>query len=906
VFTFGLIISIGLYINARDREDALLRVEFNEHARLSVDAIQHGLQPSLAVIESLHGLFLTHDLVSEITFHTFASGLIQLHPELQALEWAPRVRDVQRATFEASTRAHSSASHTIRELIGGQLQRAQRRPEYVPVQYVEPTAGNEAAIGYDLASDVTRHSALVQARDTGHMATTAGVTLVQESAKQAGVLVVRPVYHPGFDDTPQQRERALRGYTIGVLRIGALVESRLRPLGELGVDLAIYDQPSPQGHQALLYRTPTSASLPLTDPNTPGAFSWRDTITLPHREWTVVAQPSRAFYAAHTNTYPWNVLLTGTALTLLAMLYVRGILTRTSKIEALMAEQAKAQERLRLSASVLRASGQGMMITTKALDIVEINPAFVETTGYSRAEALGRSPSMLKSGRHDVAFYQEMWHTLLRTGGWQGEIWNRRKDGQIYPEWLSIVAIIDHTGQTTHYAGIFSDVSSQQHIQERLHSLTYYDVLTGLPNRTLFRDRLENTMAVARREKTLVALYFLDLDRFKDINDTLGHSAGDELLKLVTERLERILRQSDTIARLGGDEFTLVTPISASPDAAGIIAEKLIGCFTRPFVLDGQELFITTSIGISLFPKDGDDQETLLQKADTAMYRAKDAGRNLYHFYEHAMSVRFQDRLDLESALRHALSRDEFRLLYQPKLDLRTGYISGVEALIRWQHPQRGLISPGTFLPVAEDSGLMAEIGQWVLREATQQARRWQLAGIKVQVSVNLSAQQITPDLVEQVHAIISAAQLPAHYLELEITESLMMGDVALSIEIISALSKMGIQISVDDFGTGYSSLSYLKRYSVAKLKIDKSFIDDVTTDEGDAQIATTIIAMAHNLKLIVIAEGVETQAQLDFLSAQGCDQVQGYLMHRPLPADEISAILARNPVAACITPPAS
>jgi diguanylate cyclase (GGDEF)-like protein/PAS domain S-box-containing protein len=625
------------------------------------------------------------------------------------------------------------------------------------------------------------------------------------------------------------------------------------------------------------------------------------TIDLPNRKSSVQARANPESW--NTPEAPWFILFGGIFCTGLCAFVV---FSRASRIEHRLSDQAAAQGRHRLSTSVLDATNQGVMITNANLIIVEVNPAFEHTTGYSRSEAIGQTPALLSSGRHDRAFYKKMWTALHETGGWQGEVWNRRKDGKIYPEWLSIVSVRNEASELTHYAGLFSDISTQVHIRQRLHTLAYYDALTGLPNRALFQDRLNNTLAIARREQSLVALFFLDLDRFKTINDTLGHSTGDALLKQVTARLQKLLRESDTIARLGGDEFTLVTRVSTNPDAVGVIAEKIVACFVEPFEINDHELFITTSIGISLFPKDGADQETLRQNADIAMYRAKAAGRNTYQFYQQAMNARFQDRLELETALRRALDRAEFRLVYQPKHDLRTGQIVGAEALIRWQHPQRGLISPATFIPVAEESGLMGKIGEWVLREACQQAQQWRRDGTEIQISVNLSAQQIKPSLVTLVNEVISAAQLPPQCLELEITESAMMGDVELSIGIISALSDLGVEFSVDDFGTGYSSLSYLKRFSITKLKIDKSFIDDVTTDEGDAQIATTIIAMAHNLNLTVIAEGVETQAQLDFLRAQGCDQAQGYLLHRPLPPEALSQVLAQQATRPCDHRPVS
>jgi diguanylate cyclase (GGDEF)-like protein/PAS domain S-box-containing protein len=894
---FGVSVALSLYLYSWVQRvgQAQAHARLEERAQLSVHAIQYGIEHSVTAIGSLHELFVTHPnaanaALSEGTFAAFAHGLRQRHPELRALEWIPRVTHAERGPFERAARAAADPNFSITQRgPTGAIEPAAQRAEYFPVRFVEPRTGNQAAIGFDLASDPLRRSALIRARDRGEMVTTEGIHLVQDAGDQTGFLMLQPVYAHGRPQTPQARRTHLLGYVLGVFHVDDLIRSRLASINSQGLMFRIDEASGPSEPARRLYETHPGVDHSTTEPIS------RTALTLPNRHWWLEARAHKLHHEISHSAHPWIVLSVGLLFSLITAFYLLGILRRSTYIEMLLIKQALAQEYLRLAASVLKATDQAMMITTADAHITEVNPAFTHTTGYSREEALGRTPTLLKSGRHARSYYQNMWDTLLRTGTWQGEIWNRRKTGEIYPQWFSIVAILNHAQETTHYAGMFSDISTQVHTRERLHSLAYYDVLTGLPNRALFQDRLENALRSARRTQTMLALFFLDLDRFKTINDTLGHSAGDALLKRVTERLTELLRESDTIARLGGDEFTLIAPISAGPEAAFVVAEKLVACFAEPFQINGQELFVTTSIGISLFPKDGDDLETLIQNADTAMYRAKDAGRNTYQFYQQAMSAQFEERLRLENALRRAIERDEFRLVYQPKVQLSTGQIVGVEALIRWLHPTQGEIPPLTFIAVAEEAGLMDPIGHWVLTEACEQAHRWQEAGMPLQVSVNLSAQQVKPGFVTEVQALIHRLGLPARYLELEITESLMMGDVALSVEVISALSDMGVDISVDDFGTGYSSLSYLQRFSITKLKIDKSFVDKITTDAGDAQIATTIIAMAHHLNLTVIAEGVETQAQLDFLKRLGCDQVQGYYLHRPMPADEIAERFAAS-----------
>ena len=609
---------------------------------------------------------------------------------------------------------------------------------------------------------------------------------------------------------------------------------------------------------------------------------------------SIISAGALLIIAAFFLTQPWEVSAAGLLLCSLLAGCLHLNHRRQYKIETIMARQTETANRLHLAANVLDKAPDGMIITDKVLKIVSVNQAFTTTTGYSEQEALGQRPNMLSSGRHDKAFYQAMWLSLEKTGQWQGEIWNRRKNGEIYPEWLNITAIPNEQGEITHYAGIFSDLSAQEHLWQRLHRLAYYDVLTGLPNRDLFMDRLNNALTGGRRQNSSVALLFLDLDRFKTINETLGHTLGDSLLKAVADRLSRCIRESDTIARLGGDEFTIVLNGLNHPSEAAKVAKTISHHLKEPFTLNQQELFISASTGISLFPGDGDDPETLLKNADTAMYRAKESGRNRYQFYETDMSTRFAERLSLENELRRALENDELQLAYQPKVELASGRIIGMEALARWQHKERGWISPATFIPIAEEAGLMLPIGEWVLRTACRQAKAWQNSGHQnFRIAVNLSGHQIQRgNLLQSVKQILAETALDSHYLELELTESILMENAKSITDILNSLQKMGIQLAVDDFGTGYSSLGYLKSFALDTLKIDKSFVDDMATDKSDAEIVATIIAMGRNLNLKVVAEGVETQQQLELLHQQGCDEIQGYLFSKPVTAGEMAQML--------------
>ncbi len=557
----------------------------------------------------------------------------------------------------------------------------------------------------------------------------------------------------------------------------------------------------------------------------------------------------------------------------------------------------RSRKDLHLARKVIEASLDGVMIADAKGDIEFVNPAFTQLTGYTPEEVVGRNPRLLQSGRQDGEFYRAMWTGLLRNGFWQGEIWNRRKSGEVFPEWLTINAIRDDEGRIGQYAAIFADISERKKTEERIKNLANFDVLTGLPNRRLFIDRLHMAIATAHRHGDRIAILFLDLDLFKRINDTLGHGVGDSVLVETARRLSACIRDCDSVARLGGDEFVILLPEVGDVEDIGRLAERVISHVRQPFLVDGHELFVTTSIGIALYPEDGGSVETLIKNADTAMYRAKDLGRNSYQLYTSAMNARSFERLAMEASLRHALVRGEFSLAYQVKVDLATGGMSGVEALLRWRHPEMGMVSPVDFIPLAENLGLISAIGNWVLHAACRQCRSWQDLGLPpVRVAVNVSALQFREtDVPALVRAALHDTGLAAEYLELELTESVLMQRVDEVVDVLRQLRDMGVRISIDDFGTGYSSLSYLKRMPIDALKIDRSFVHDIAEDSDGAEIVATIINLAHNLKLRAVAEGVETEAQAEFLRARGCDEIQGFLISRPVSAEDLVSLFDRD-----------
>lgn len=552
-------------------------------------------------------------------------------------------------------------------------------------------------------------------------------------------------------------------------------------------------------------------------------------------------------------------------------------------------------ESLRQAAIVFDSTQEGVLITDANGTIVAANPAFTEISGYDSEEVIGENPRILKSDLQPINLAQEMWSGLLETGYWQGEVCNRRKDGSLYSEWLRINSVHDNAGKISHFVGVFSDVAAVKETQARIHHLAHHDSLTDLPNRMLLSDRLSHAIERAKRDHSRVAVLFLDLDRFKSINDTLGHGVGDAVLRQVADRLTRRVRAEDTVARLGGDEFMIVIDHLKYPEEAGLVAQKALDALTQEIRVDDREFYLTGSIGISLYPDDGNSVDDLIKNADTAMYRAKERGRNGFHFYTSSLTVDALEHFVLENNLRIALDRDEFELHYQPQRDLSSGRLIGVEALLRWRHPDHGVIPPARFIPVAEDVGLIVPIGNWVLRTACQQARQWADAGLSpLKMAVNLSGKQITrDDLPDVVAAALEDSGLDPGCLELEITESFVMHQPEHAIANLARLRDMGLGLAIDDFGTGHSSLSHLKRIPSQVIKIDQSFVRDMPNDPNDEVIARAIVAMGHALSLKVVAEGIENVQQAEALQDAGCDLGQGYLFGRPLPARDAYALLA-------------
>ena len=596
----------------------------------------------------------------------------------------------------------------------------------------------------------------------------------------------------------------------------------------------------------------------------------------------LIEDPIQLARAQLMSGYAWLILSAGS------------IYVARSRLLGFIGIKARAQrdqdlQHLRLAAAVFDSTLEGVLVTDASGVIVHVNRAFMSITGYQQDEVLGMRPSKFKSGRHGPDFYERMYKTILAAGQWSGEIWNRRKNGEIYPQWQSIRSIKDDRGSITHFVAVFSDITSIKHSERELAHLAHFDALTGLPNRLLFTDRAEQAQTHARRNKQSLALLLIDLDHFKHINDSLGHNVGDEVLKAVSERLAQLMGKGVTLARLGGDEFAVLVENPQQALQAAELAQGVLDGL-REFVIDAQSLFLTASIGISIFPNDALSAEQLLRNADAALFQAKRQGRESYALYTEELTAHAQRRVELTGELRRAIGQNELRVFYQPIHNLQTRRIEGVEALVRWLHPQRGMVSPGEFIPIAEQSGLIADIDNWVLTEACRQTRQWLEDGVSLSfVAVNVSSRLFgRGDLDRRVAKVLSETGLAPHCLELEVTESAVMEDPEQAIEQMHRLRELGLKLSIDDFGTGYSSLLRLKRMPVQKLKIDQGFVAGLPDDEDDIAIVRAIIALAQAMGMRVLAEGIEQAEQAHFLLNNQCELGQGYWFARPMPAEQI------------------
>lgn len=606
---------------------------------------------------------------------------------------------------------------------------------------------------------------------------------------------------------------------------------------------------------------------------------------------------AQAAGSIRTSLRDWAYLVSSSVMVyFLARFFTRKLIQSDYRV-SVDGREGENESSLRVHSTVFESIMEGVAVTDADANIISVNPAFTHITGFKPEEVLGRNPKIMKSGRHDKAFYRRMWESINLYGSWSGEIWNRRKSGKIQPEWLNITRVCNGAGETTHYVASFIDTSAIRASQEQLHFLAHHDNLTGLPNRLLLKDRLTQSFKRARRAGCRVAVLFLDLDDFKKINDTLGHQVGDEVLKQSAKRIQALLRKDDTVARLGGDEFVILLDRLDRPEDASLVARKVLSTLKQPFSIAGRDLYIGVSIGISIFPQDGEDSDTLVRNADVSMYRAKQLGKNHFQFYTEALSQTANAKMELETDLRSALEGRQLQLFYQPLVSLADNRIIGAEALLRWQHPEHGLISAAEFIRLAEETGLILPIGEWVLREACRQACAWSSGGHEgFRISVNISNIQIQrADLFGLVQSAVEESGLPPNQLELEFSENFIMGGTEQNIEVLNRLKTFGVGISIDNFGAGQTSFNCLQQLPLNRLKLSRTFLEGVPSNIANRTIAVAIASLGEKFGIPVVAGGIETEEQMQFASEIGCNTGQGFLYGKALPPERFIEKLDAN-----------
>ena len=916
----GLCVTAALFTGTKRLEDDKVALAFGQRAELSVSTVQRGMEDAVQILTVINQLFVSEDHVSRDQFRIFTLPLLRRYPYIQAFNFHHYLLDSEREAYERAMARDYRPDFRISSNNGLKAVAAVKDRYYI-VDYLEPLLGNEPALGLDVSGNAPVMGALDRAVESGAAASTSLLQLVQTKNNDHGFLVILPIYRAWTDVADvAARRNGLIGDTAAVLRAGELVKQTLAVANLLNTPDIVIDV---YGNSATRARTQVFHSdLPST-PNPilqalPAWLAYEKPHTTAHtfavagQNWHIVVSSSPVpFMQNHLSSL--LALVGGVLLTLMTAAYLQTLMLRSRRVQKLVDEKTvelrltnellsedivarqQAEMALKLRERAIEASANAIIIL-RADDadypIEYVNPAFERITGYRADEVVGRGIRTLEGSQTDPHKLEHIYLAIQEQREANAVLRNHRKDGSLLWTDFYIAPVRNADGEVSHFVAALYDITSMKRYEAELEFQASRDTLTGLANRNMLRDSLSQAVAYAKRYEQSVWVAFIDLDRFKFINDTLGHKAGDMLLKTLADRLQGSLREYDTAARLGGDEFVLILPERANIELDTCLLQRIMDAVAEPVTIEGHSFFLTCSVGVSMYPSDGDDPELLIKHADIAMYRAKQTGRNNFQFYTAAMNEQALERLRIESDLRNALERGEFLLHYQPKVDARTGRVTGMEALIRWRHPELGMVPPARFIGLAEETGLIVPIGAWVTRTACAQNKAWQDAGLPpLQISVNLSARQfVQKDLVQSVAGVLRDTGLEAQYLEIELTESLVMTDVDHAIDVMRQLKLLGVKLSINDFGTGYSSLAYLKRFPIDVLKIDQSFVRDITVDLNDAAITVSIISLGHNLKLKVIAEGVETQEQLAYLLHHGCDEVQGYLFSRPLPADEFEA----------------
>ena len=895
----GFALTGALFVGASRLEAQRAQLAFEQRVQARAFVLREGIGGALASLHAVNQLFVARPDASREEFHRFVTPLLARHPYVLGISYLRFIDAAERPAFEASLQALLPGT-VVRELQDGVPLPAPPRPRYRVIDYIEPLAGNEAALGLNTLRSERDDPARRRAYASGAPAAGPLVQLAQRDGARArrGVVVAMPLYGGG---------RVL-AETALTLQPGEMIAKIFAGAGPEAAALAmqVYANATPDP-ETLVYAAPAAPAgdgLLLPDwlyPARPAPLQLP--LDVAGSRWLLVAQPPTEVLAGE-HLASLSTLALGILATLIGAAFVDSLKRRKvliqQRVEARTAELKAANQALLLRQRAIESSTNAVVITSTDahIPIVYVNPAFERITGYRSEEVVGGSMRILVGSDTDQSGIDELRAAVRDRRDGHAVLRCYRKDGTQYWNDVYLSPVRDEQGKVVNYISIQHDVTAIKTYESELEHRATHDALTGLPNRVLLRDRLAQTIQHSARKGHELWLVSIDLDRFKFTNSRLGHQGGDRLLQIVAARLQAAVRPVDTVARLGGDEFALLLlPERGGHAPRAEQLQRVLDSVAAPLVLDNTELFLTASAGIAAFPTDSKEPGVLVERADIAMFRAKEMGGNQYQFYTAAMNEQLGERLRIESALRTALERREFELHYQPQVDCRTGHFMGMEALIRWRHPEMGMVAPNRFIPLAEETGQILAVGHWVLRTACRQLRDWQHAGRKhLRMAVNVSARQLAePDFVQGVADVLADTGLAPQCLELELTESAVMDDVAHATAVMHELKKLGVKLAIDDFGTGYSSLAHLKRFEIDVLKIDQTFVRDLADDPDDAAIVTTIIALAENLGLEVISEGVETQQQLDFLHRHGCIHMQGYFFGRPLPAEAFLALLERN-----------
>ncbi len=917
----GFCLTAVLCLGTARFEDEALSADFNQRVTSQVSLLQESLEEAVQILTIVNRLFVTVGQPSRQQFALFTAPLLRKYPYVHAFAFQRLVKPSERDAFEATMR-HLFPNFRITTFVAGALLPTALRSRYLVVDYLQALQSEEITTGLDMASYPEVREALQRALKNWKAVSTVAFQVTRSNEGQRSLLVLMPVYQYGAATmTIEQRQLALSGSTSIIFRVNDVLQKILNAsVLPKGANVSVYMSGADRSYELVFHHDSSSSSQPLSWMMKLAALLYRPPIDLEKnfelagQEWYLdVDSGPLSLPDGHERSL--FIAAIGILLSILASSYLTVLSMRSRRVQLVVEEKTAAlqlthalltediharkltEQALKLRQRAIDASAHAIIIlnaTAPEYLIEYVNPAFERITGHSAADAIGQGICLLTEFDRDHENFVRISAALDKQSASNVVLCSYRKDGILFWGDLYVAPLMSESGQMTHFVAALYDITSMKRYEAELEFQASRDTLTGLLNRSMLRDSLERAMFQAQRCQYGLWVVYVDLDRFKFVNDTLGHKAGDLLLQKIATRLRSAVPDTDTVARLGGDEFVMTLSERANGVLDHASLQKIMDTVATPLTIEGHTFYPTCSLGVATFPEHGDEPEMLIKYADIAMFRAKENGRNNYQFYTDSMNKQALERLRIEGDLRNALQRDEFFLHYQPKIDLRSGRIVGMEALIRWRHPELGMVSPARFISLAEDTGLILPIGAWVIRTACAQAKIWDQAGFTdLRVSVNLSVRQfVQKDLVSSIAEMLMETGLVASHLEIELTESLVMTDVELAIGILRELKDLGVHLSIDDFGTGYSSLSYLKRFPIDILKIDQSFVRDITVDTDDAAITVSIISLAHNLKLEVIAEGVETQEQLAYLRHHGCDVMQGHFFSPAVSARQFEMLL--------------